>query len=204
MIIGLTGPSGAGKSTVAGMFVTAGFRHIDCDAIVHALGNEPAYRDAIAATFGESFLQGGAVDRKKLGALVFSDPAALDRLNHAVAPLISEKIERVLSEAKAAGEDAVLDAPLLFEYALDRICDVTVGVVASEKVLLSRLALRDGKTEAELRGRLASQKPTSFFETACDYVLHNDGDLDALAAAFADMMTQIRTKPNHTRREYET
>ena len=78
MIIGLTGQSGAGKSTVAALFAESGFHIIDCDALVHALYGEARYVKAIADAFGEEFIKDGVVDRKKLGALVFSDKNELD------------------------------------------------------------------------------------------------------------------------------
>ena len=69
MIVGLTGQSGAGKSTVAALFAEAGFRIIDCDALVHTLYGESRYVHKIAEVFGKEYVKDGVVDRKKLGTL---------------------------------------------------------------------------------------------------------------------------------------
>ena len=72
MLIGLTGMSGAGKSTVAALFEKKGFRIIDCDALVHSLYEDIRYLRLIREAFGEKYICGNKVDRKKLGAFVFS------------------------------------------------------------------------------------------------------------------------------------
>ena len=187
MLIGLTGHSGAGKSTVAALFEKAGYRVIDCDALVHSLYEDPRYAALVAKTFGNEYLSEGKVDRKKLGALVFSDKKALHKLNETVSPFIMSSVTAHIERAKSEGIPTVLDAPLLFEYGLERFCDSVVGVVCDTETAVKRLATRDGRSEHELRARLASQHDAAFFRIHCDHILENNGNTEALAAAFYDM-----------------
>lgn len=187
MLIGLTGHSGAGKSTVAALFQKAGYRIIDCDALVHALYDDPRYAALIAKTFGEEYCENGTVDRKKLGALVFSDHHALDKLNRTVSPFILSCVTERIQQAKSEHIPTVLDAPLLFEYGLERSCDTVIGVIADTEIAVKRLSARDGKQESEIRARLQSQHDQMFFRKNCDYILENNGDVNALAEAFYTM-----------------
>lgn len=192
MIIGLTGQSGAGKSTAAALFAKAHFEIIDCDAIVHALYETERYVGAIAAAFGEDYVADGAVDRKRLGALVFTDADALAKLNEVVRPLILEAILEKLRCVRQTGTHAVLDAPLLFEYGLDSACDVTLGVVCDREIAEARLSLRDGKSPQEIRGRLAAQHDGAYFFSHCDHILENNGDAKAFQTAFFALLDVLK------------
>ena len=191
MLIGLTGMSGAGKSTVAAILAKKGFRIIDCDALVHSLYEDIRYFRLIRDTFGEEYIRDGAVDRKKLGALVFSDPEALKKLNETVSPFIMRTVTERIAEARADGVSTVLDAPLLFEYGLERYCDSVIGVTADMETAISRLRARDHRSESELRARLSSQHDGAFFAEHCDHVLENNADERALAAALEGVLEKI-------------
>ena len=82
LIVGLTGGTGAGKTSALAALEDLGGTVLDCDAVYHQmLRTDPALREAITAAFGPVFCPDGSLDRQKLGTLVFSDHAALDRLN---------------------------------------------------------------------------------------------------------------------------
>ena len=191
MIIGLTGQSGAGKSTVASLFAERGFHIIDCDALVHALYGEERYVKAIADVFGKDFIKNGAVDRKKLGALVFSDPNELARLNQTVRPLILDAVLCEIARVRESGVDAILDAPLLFEYALENMCDTTLGVVCDKTIAEARLSQRDGKSLEEIRGRLSAQHEEAFFREHCEHILENNGEYSRLKENFDLTLTEM-------------
>lgn len=194
MLIGLTGRSGAGKSTVAALFKKAGYRIIDCDALVHSLYEDPRYAALIVQTFGDEYFSHGCVDRRKLGALVFSDADALRKLNETVSPFIMSCVVAHIEAAKKENVKTVLDAPLLFEYALESYCDFTVGVICDTEISVKRLSARDGKKAEELRARLAAQHDSTFFRIHCDYILENNGDTEALASAFDEMERTLSAK----------
>jgi dephospho-CoA kinase len=191
MLIGLTGMSGAGKSTVAAWFEKRGFRLIDCDALVHALYEDRQYAILVEEAFGKEYIQNGSVDRKRLGALVFSDKNALKKLNETVSPFIMNAVTSRIQAAKQEDIATVLDAPLLFEYGLEKFCDITIGVTTDVETAVKRLSERDRRSEAEIRSRLASQHNIAFFREHCDYILENNGDLPTLARNFEDMMEKI-------------
>src|SRR5262249_20601785 len=118
VVIGLTGGIGSGKSTVARMFAERGATVIDADAIVHELQapGMPMVAE-LAAAFGPAILDAaGALDRKALGAIVFADEAARQRLNQIVHPQVGAEFAARLAAAVAANAAlVVLDIPLLFE-----------------------------------------------------------------------------------------
>ena len=194
MIIGLTGPSGAGKSTVASFFEKKGYRIIDCDGLVHELDRNADYLLKIKEAFGAEYITSGAVDRKKLAGLVFSDGKELDRLNRLIAPMIYKSVMQEIESARQTGENAVVDAPLLFEYALESVCDVTVGVIADRNTAIERLAVRDGRSKEELAARRSFQHDDTFFVDRCDFVIRNDGDRQALFSAFSEIFDSIEKR----------
>ena len=191
MLIGLTGMSGAGKSTVAALFEKKGFRIIDCDALVHSLYEDIRYARLVSDAFGEEYIREGRVDRKKLGALVFSDADALKKLNETVSPFIMHAVTERIMEARNDELSTVLDAPLLFEYGLEAYCDCVIGVTVDIETAVKRLSVRDRRSEEELRARLRSQHGIAFFREHCDYILENDGDGEMLSAALDEILEKI-------------
>ncbi len=192
MIIGMTGISGAGKSTVASLFAEEHYRIIDCDALVHRLYSEKRYAETIAEAFGDDYVSDGVVDRKKLGALVFSNKRALTRLNETVRPLILDAVIGEMNRARYDDVDAILDAPLLFEYELEKLCDATLGVTCDPKRAEERLSLRDGRSLEEIRGRLSAQHDASYFRENCHYILENNGDEAQLRREFCRILSLLR------------
>ncbi len=189
MIIGLTGESGAGKSTVARLLEMNGFYIIDCDAISRTLDTDKDYVAAIERTFGASAVHfyGGVkrVNRKALGSLVFGKNAVengVAKINAISHPIIIAKVHENIALAKAVGKSAVIDAPLLFEAGLDKVCDVTVGVIAPIEARIARLCLRDGIDADMAKKRFANQKNEEFLKNNCTYIISNDGTSEALAS----------------------
>src|SRR5260370_20198998 len=119
-VIGLTGGVGSGKSTVAEMLRELGAKVIDADQAAHEVyaPGTPGF-EAVVAEFGPDFVRDGAIDRQKLGALVFNDEAARRRLNAIVHPLVREWMAARTAEAFERGDEIVLqDLPLLFQNGL--------------------------------------------------------------------------------------
>ena len=191
MLIGLTGMSGAGKSTVAALFEKKGFRVIDCDALVHSLYEDARYLRLIRDAFGGEYIRENKVDRKKLGALVFADPQALKKLNETVSPFIMRAVTEEIEAVRSADVSAVLDAPLLFEYGLEKYCDSVIGVTVDTETAVKRLCARDHRSEKEIRARLHSQHDERFFRESCDYVLENNTDERMLSVALDGILEKI-------------
>ena len=178
MIIGITGGTGCGKTTLLEMIRQHGGLVLDCDRIYHGLlqaGGEMV--DRLAQRFPEA-MEDGILNRKKLGTIVFSDPAALVELNEITHSAVKAEVLRLLAGKPAL---AAIDAIGLFEGGLAELCDVTVAVTAPEEARIRRLMVRDSIPESYARARIAAQKKEDWFRQRCDYVLENDGELDAFA-----------------------
>lgn len=158
IVLGLTGSVGMGKTEVARALARRGYPVFNADAEVHRLLAED--RCAIAA-IRRSLQNAGTtagIDRVKLGAQVFRDPAALRFLEHILHPRVRVAAKRFLAAAKAHGAGlAVLEIPLLFETRADRLCEVTVVVSAPAAVQMARVLARPGMTKARLQAMLARQ-----------------------------------------------
>ena len=178
MIIGITGGTGCGKTTLLEMIRQHGGLVLDCDRIYHGLlqaGGEMV--DRLAQRFPEA-MEDGILNRKKLGTIVFSDPAALAELNEITHSAVKAEVLRLLAGKPAL---AAIDAIGLFEGGLAELCDVTVAVTAPEEARIRRLMARDSIPESYARARIAAQRKEDWFRQRCDYVLENDGELDAFA-----------------------
>ena len=121
--------------------------------------------------------------RKKLAAIAFSDRRKLAALNGITHPLVTKEVEKRLADArKRQCPFAVIDAPLLFESGEDKICDVTVGILADEQTRLLRILARDGIDREAAEKRLAAAKNNEYFRERCGCILENDGDEAAFEA----------------------
>ena len=178
-IIGLTGPTGAGKTTVLHVLEGMGAAVLDADAIYHDLtvSSQPM-RQELQERFGPDIYDDqGVLLRKQLGAKVFGDPRALEDLNAITHRYIKLEIQQRLDQAQAEGREmAVVDAIALIESGVAEICHITVAVVAQPETRIGRIMARDGIDEVYARKRVEAQKSAEFFETRCQYTLHNDGD----------------------------
>lgn len=186
LIIGLTGPTGAGKGTFSQIAVRAfGAEHIDTDKIARQVV-EPgsAGLAALVGYFGNGILcADGSLDRKKLAAIVFSDRSKLAALNGITHPLVEKEVEKRLADARERlCPFAVIDAPLLFESGEDKLCDVTVGILADEQTRLLRILARDGIDREAAEKRLSAAKSNEYFRERCGYILENDSDQAAFEA----------------------
>lgn len=129
LIIGFTGPTGAGKTSALRALERLGGLVLDCDAVYHQLLRTDApLRAAITAAFGPVFTPDGMLDRQKLGAAVFSDPAALNRLNAIIFDRLPRELLRRVNESDATMVG--IDAINLVESGLYRLCRRTVAVLA--------------------------------------------------------------------------
>jgi dephospho-CoA kinase len=187
MIIGLTGGIGAGKSVVGAMLAELGAHVIDTDKVGHRV-YEPESEGwrRIVAAFGRDVLgSDGTIDRKKLGAIVFADPARRGELNAIVHPLIFQEVAREIAAKRATGftGPVVLEAPVLVEAKGTRIVDRIWVVTAPAPAVHARLASSRDLTPGEIDARVTSQLADAERRQHADLVIENDGDLAALRRA---------------------
>ena len=191
-VLGLTGGIASGKSAVAARLAELGASVVDTDLISRELSAPGgAAITALRACFGDAYIgSDGAMDRVRMRALVFSDPAAKARLEAILHPLI-----RSVSEARvqqASGPYVVLVVPLLIEsgYWIER-CDCVVVVDCPEDVQLARVMARSGLSEAEARAIIATQASRAQRCAAAQEVIDNAGDFDSLRAQVDDLHKRI-------------
>lgn len=175
-VIGLTGQSGAGKTTVSEVFRLNGFCIINCDIVARQVtetGSE--CNRELAKHFPECFSKEFKLDRQKLADEVFSDKAKLELLDSIIYPHINKLIKQYIDELSKDCQYILLDAPTLFEAGADKLCDVTVSVLADRDIRLQRIIRRDGISKELAEKRFASQHSEKFFERECSYVIRNNG-----------------------------
>ncbi len=178
MVIGITGGSGCGKTTLLQCIAEKGGVILDCDAIYHQLlASDPALLDAIEARF-PGVVENGQLQRKKLGAIVFSDEKALADLNTITHTAVKNAVLRSLPQKGLAAIDAIA----LFEGNLAELCHTTVAVTAPVEDRVRRLMARDGISEEYARSRIAAQRSDADFSAICDHTLENNGDIGQFRA----------------------
>lgn len=175
-IIGITGGTGCGKTTALNELERRGALLIDCDAVYHRmLETDRPMLDEIEKYFPGAVVD-GKLDRKALGAVVFTDEEALRDLNIITHRHINLEIRRILREhAINGGTLAAIDAIELFSSGLAKRCTATVGVIAGRDVRISRIMRRDGISREYAMMRVNAQRPNEYFIQKCSRVLENNG-----------------------------
>ena len=185
-LVGLTGGIASGKSTVGRQLVELGCRLVDADVLAREVvaPGAPAWR-AIVEEFGREVI--GAddqLDRKRLGAVVFADPARRKTLEAITHPAITARRQAILDAWAAEGFDGlvVLDIPLLVEIGAAAHVDRVVLVYTEREVQLDRLMARDGFDRTEAERRVASQMPLAEKVRHAHYVIDSSGTREETGA----------------------
>ena len=201
-VIGLTGGIGAGKSTVTQMLEELGAAVIDADKVGHQiyLPDLPAWRE-IVDTFGAEVLNADrAINRQALGKIVFANPQALHMLNRIVHPRMFDRMLELIAELRARGSmnAIVVEAAVLIEANWMPLVDQVWVVVASEAVVVDRLAKQRHLTPEQVRTRIAAQLANDERLKYAHVVIRNDGSLDEVRDAVQRAWDQLSQA--HTRR----
>ena len=188
MIIGLTGGIATGKSESAKHFKALGAYAIDADAISRELTKKgmPALKELVKY-FGKNILRSnGTLNRKKLAEIIFTDKEAKLKVEKILHAYIISRINAVISK-KMKKYNVVIDAPLLFEVGLDRICDIVVVIWAPYGIQARRLAKRDGLNKEQVEKRISSQMPIEEKVKMADYTIDNTDSKKILAKRVRDL-----------------
>jgi dephospho-CoA kinase len=176
-VVGITGIIGSGKSTVGNIIASCGFFVIDTDEVVHRLlaGDANVIR-AVESRFGSQvFDNRGAIDRAKLGAIVFDDENARKDLEAILHPAVLEECERLITEHSNEKVIFVL-VPLLFEAKLEARYDQIWTVITGKPTLKERLKARSGFTDEDIEKRISAQMPQSEKAARSHVVIDNSGE----------------------------
>lgn len=195
-ILGLTGGSGAGKGAAAAYFEALGAGVVDADAVYRDLCRQNQdMLAALAAAFGPVLTPEGALDRPALARVVFSDPAALSRLNALTQPYIRAASLAAFDALQEKGCPlALYDAPTLFQTGGEALCSGVIGVIAPRDMRLARIIARDGLSPEAAAARIDAQPDDAFYRSRCDYLIDNSGDRAGLEAQVRTIFAQISPK----------
>ena len=202
LVIGLTGGIGTGKSEAARYMVALGARLIDADVVGHEAyrPNAEAWRQVVE-TFGEGILgEDNEIDRRSLGAIVFSDPEQLARLNAIMHPLMAGMVQEKIDSYSAEGAGVVVvEAALLFEAGWNSLVQEVWVTDAPVGVVVGRLAQRNGMSEEEVRRRVASQMTRDERLARADFVIDNSSDVESMKKAINELWaTRVKERIEQT------
>ena len=206
-IVGITGGIACGKTTVSELLAEKGAIPINADEIGHQLlKSDSPVIDELTEAFGQDILDAsGDVSRKKLGAIVFKDKAARERLNTILHPLIIQR-SRAQARQLVTGDPTcvvLLDAPLLIEAGAYDTVDLIVVVTASPETQLRRTlerSIAQGRplTETEVQARIDSQMPVSEKVKYADVLIENEGTLEDLHKQVDALWERLQKRGRNT------
>ncbi|GAC1534493.1 MAG: dephospho-CoA kinase [Marmoricola sp.] len=190
--VGLTGGIAMGKSAVSDLLRSRGAVIIDADAIAREVvePGTPGF-DQVVAEFGEEIIDAtGAIDRPRLGAIVFADDAARRRLEAIVHPLV---FLRIVEQEEQAPEDALVvhDVPLLAESGRADTFDAVIVVDAPEELQIERMMRDRGWTESDARARIAAQTTREDRRAIATHVIDNTGTREDLAHRVSEVFDEL-------------
>ena len=193
--IGLTGGIGAGKSTVSQILAELGAFVIDADKVGHEiyLPGKEAWRQVTAAFGNDILAEDQAIDRKKLGAIVFGSDEARKKLNSIVHPLMFQDIRRRIDEKRAEGftNPIVVEAAILIEANWLPLVDEVWVVVTNKNAVVDRVAAQRGMAAKDTEARIASQLSDAERLKHAQVVITNDGSREELAKNIHDAWKRI-------------
>jgi dephospho-CoA kinase len=187
--VGLTGGIAAGKSEALAAFAQLGAATLSTDQVTHELLGDPEVQRALIERWGEEVAPDGEVDRARVAGIVFGDPAELAWLESQLHPRVGRHVlewrRRLAPETKIA----VVEVPLLFEAAMEDAFDASVAVIATDQVRESRLRERGQPGLAGREGRQLDQDEKA---ARADHVIRNDGTVEELERAVAELIEELR------------
>ncbi len=198
IIIGLTGQTGSGKTTVSQIFSEHKVSVLNCDQIARQVIERPEVIEKLTGYFGTAILdQNQALNRKKLGNLVFGNAEYLSYLNHVMYPRITKVVEQQVQQLHQHGcKWILLDAPTLFESGINHICDYVVSVLAPKEIREDRIIKRDFISVFEAAKRMSAQHDDEFYSAQSDEVIKNDGSQEDLKEKTVQIIKKIKENIN--------
>ncbi len=192
MIFGITGQTGSGKSTVSEQFRALGVDVLDADfaARVVCEPGTPCLAEIIESFGRDMLLPNGELNRRRLGAVVFSDPEKLERLSKITHYYIREWVLQKIRQSKSML--CAIDGAVLIGSNMESLCRAMVAVVAEPDIRKKRIMARDGLSEEEAVKRIAAQEDEDFYRKHADFIIENNSGIQALEQQTKQIYDQIK------------
>ena len=180
MVIGITGNSGTGKTEISKLLANKiEAEIINADDVAKEMAKKgQEYYTEVVKLFGENFVEENGLNRKRIADIIYKNSAQREALNKLTFTYVVKEIEQRVQKAKS--ENIIIDAPLLFESNLDKICKITIAVLAKEETKLKRISTRDKIDETIAKARINIQKNDEFYIEKADYIIKNNGKIDEI------------------------
>jgi dephospho-CoA kinase len=192
LIIGLTGGIGMGKSTAAKILRGFGLPIYKADQAVHTLLHKGGKAVKPVARLFPETLKRRAIDRKRLGQIVFGHRDKLRGLENILHPLVRQAESEFLRKARQQKKRvAVLEIPLLFETGGYKRCDYVICVMAPKAVQKARVMQRRGMTAKKLKAILARQMPDRHKREIADFVVDTGGSYQTTRKNLRNVLDRI-------------
>jgi dephospho-CoA kinase len=196
--VGLTGGLASGKSFAASEFERLGCAVLQADKLGHRiLAEDLEARDEIVREFGQGILsEDGAISRKALSAIVFSDKNRLQRLNAIVHPRVFAGLERFFGEVETRDPDAVamVEAAIMIESGSYKRYQRLVLAACPRELQIERFMRRDAASRQEAESRIARQMPLEDKRRFAHFLIDTGG-------TEAETLRQVRTVYGRLRAE---
>lgn len=192
-VVGLTGGIASGKTSVANALRDRGITVLDADAIsrsVTAPGGEALPR--VREVFGDQVFDGEILNRRRLGDVVFADPAKRRELEEIIHPLVIGKMQRLTDEAQ--GDIVFWDVPLLYETGMDTSCDEVWCVYVPEREQIRRVMKRDCMSREQALARISSQMPVAEKKARAQHLINTSGSFRATRRRVRGLMRDLQRR----------
>ena len=180
MVIGITGSSGAGKSTICKMLKNEyKVKIINADKVAKKLSRKgTSYTIEIIEKFGKDIVdEEGELRRKRLAELIYNDSEKRKKLNNCTFKYIKKEIEKLVKKEVNTDNTVIIDAPLLFECELDKLCDKVIGIISKRELQIERIVARDNIDYETAEKRLNAQETNEFYVKKCNEIIENNNDI---------------------------
>lgn len=194
LVVGLTGQTGSGKTTVADIFKKNGCLIIDADLIAREIV-EPGHKCLLELKkeFGDIICnKDGTLNRRILASIAFSNKEKTNKLNNITHPFIVSKINEIIKDNDNKCRIIIIDAALLIESGLNKICKIVISIIAPENIRIKRIIKRDFITKEEAIKRVKSQNNEEFYRSNSSYVLDGTQDKYIIYEKVKEILDKVR------------
>lgn len=197
MVIGITGSSGAGKSTICNILKKDyKVKIINADDIARKLSRKGTnYIIDIIEKFGRDIVdEEGELRRKRLAEIIYTDPEKRKELNNCTFKYIRKEIEKQVKKEENSDNTVIIDAPLLFECELDKLCDIVIGIISKREMQIERIVARDNVDYESAEKRLNAQQTNKFYIKKCDEIIENNNNIINIEKAVKEIVKKYDIK----------